>query len=108
MTTSFPLAHISSVLAAAVLTFGGMIPLFNPHFAMSSLVLPQRITASKEAQFIMALGMARTITIGFDEVDIMLFILGSYLRATDAYICWQEGVPKKAIFRGTASAAIAP
>lgn len=43
----------------------------------------------------------------FDEVDTVMVIMGSYVGAVDAYVCWREGVGGKAVFRGLSGAAIA-
>jgi len=111
MFSDFQLTHIPSLFVATALTFGGMVPIFNGEAAIREMGFPPRLHKSKEAQSIMTLGMGRTTTIGialwtfymkgkFEEVDTLLFILGAYLGAIDAYICFKEGVPGKAWFRG--------
>jgi hypothetical protein len=115
---NFALNHIPALYIATALTFGGMVPIFNGKLAISGMGFPQRMYDSKEAQSMMTLGMGRTTVIGlalytyyfqnkFVEVDTLLFILGAYLGAIDAYVCVKEGVPSKALFRGSSGAVIA-
>lgn len=65
----------------------------------------------------MTLGMGRTSVIGialytfyfqdkFMEVDTLLCMLGAYLGGIDAYVCLKEGVPAKALFRGSSGVVI--
>ncbi|KAH3961262.1 hypothetical protein HBI56_200060 [Parastagonospora nodorum] len=95
-----------------------MVPIFNAKSAIREMGFPQRLYDSKEAQSIMTLGMGRTTVIGialytfyfqdkFVEVDTLLSILGAYLGTIDAYVCIKEGVPGKAVFRGSSGAVIA-
>ena len=35
----------------------------------------------------------------YEVVDTMLAIMGFYLGVVDAWLCWREGVPRKAVFR---------
>jgi hypothetical protein len=118
MFSDFTLTHLPTLFVASALTFGGMVPIFNAEAAIREMGLPPRISKSKEAQAMMILGMGRTTTIGlalwtfylkskFEEVDTLLLILGAYLGAIDAYICWKEGVPGKAWFRGLSGLVIA-
>ncbi|KAF2830923.1 hypothetical protein CC86DRAFT_367550 [Ophiobolus disseminans] len=118
MFSTFQLTHIPSLFVASALTFGGMVPLFAPQAAIREMGFPARLHASKEAQSIMTLGMGRTTVIGialwtfylqgkFEAVDTLLFILGAYLGAIDAYVCVKEGVTGKAWFRGLSGAVIA-
>ncbi|KAH7383205.1 hypothetical protein BKA66DRAFT_463344 [Pyrenochaeta sp. MPI-SDFR-AT-0127] len=115
---SFELNHVPALFVATALTFGGMVPIFNAEYAIREMGIPQRIASSKEAQTIMVLGMGRTTTIGLalwtfylqsklEVVDTLMFLLGGYIGAIDAYVCWKEGVPKKAWFRGLSGLAIA-
>ncbi|KAF1845536.1 uncharacterized protein K460DRAFT_366403 [Cucurbitaria berberidis CBS 394.84] len=110
--------HIPTLFVAAALTFGGMVPIFNAEYAIREMGIPQRIAKSKEAQTIMILGMGRTTTIGLalwtfylqgklEVVDTLMFLLGAYIGAIDAYVCWKEGVPGTAWFRGLSGLAIA-
>lgn len=114
----FQLNHIPTLFVATALTFGGMLPIFNSEAAIREMGFPKRIHSSKEAQSIMILGMGRTTTIGLalwtfylqgklPEVDTLMFILGSYVGAIDAYVCWKERIPGKAVFRGTSGLVIA-
>jgi hypothetical protein len=117
MFDNFSLNHIPGLFVATALTFGGMWPIFNPKSAIREMGFPQRLYDSKEAQSIMTLGMGRTTVIGMTlytfyfqnklvEVDTLLCILGAYLGAIDAYMCLKEGVPGKALFRGTSGVVI--
>ncbi|KAF2849967.1 hypothetical protein T440DRAFT_121069 [Plenodomus tracheiphilus IPT5] len=114
----FLLSHLPTLFVASALTFGGMVPLYNAEFAIREMGIPQRIASSKEAQTIMILSMGRTTTIGlalgtfylqgkYEVVDTLLLLLGGYLGAIDAYVCWKEGVPGKAWFRGLSGVVIA-
>ncbi|CAO2656024.1 Nn.00g048270.m01.CDS01 [Neocucurbitaria sp. VM-36] len=114
----FTLNHVPSLFVATALTFGGMIPIFNAEYAIREMGIPQRIAKSKEAQTIMIPGMGRTTTIGlalwtfylqgkFEVVDTLMFLLGSYIGAIDAYVCPKESVPDKAGLRGLSGLAIA-
>jgi hypothetical protein len=95
-----------------------MWPLYNPQSAIREMGFPARIHTSKEAQAIMTLGMGRTTCIGLalwtfylreklDVVDTLLVLLGTWVGAIDAWVCWKEGVPGKAVFRGTSGLVIA-
>jgi hypothetical protein len=118
MFENFTLSHVPALFIATALTFGGMVPIFNAKSAIREMGFPQRLYDSKEAQSIMTLGMGRTTVIGlalytfyfqdkFVEVDALLSILGAYLGTIDAYVCVKEGVPGKAVFRGSSGAVIA-
>jgi hypothetical protein len=118
MFDNFTPSHIPALFVATALTFGGMVPIFNAKSAIREMGFPPRLHNSKEAQSIMTLGMGRTTVIGmalytfyfqdkFAEVDTLLTILGAYLGAIDAYVCVKEGVPGKAVFRGSSGAVIA-
>lgn len=59
----------------------------------------------------MILSSARISTIGaiilalyfrgrLEEVDTVMALLGFYVGAVDACVCYREGVPGKAVFRG--------
>jgi hypothetical protein len=63
-----------------------------------------RIHASTEAQTITTLGMARTATIELslwtfyvqgklEDLVTLLVILGVWVGAVDALVCWKEGIP---------------
>jgi hypothetical protein len=118
MSRPLKLSHIPSLFVATALAFGGMVPLFAPEAAIREMGLPLRLAKSVEAQSIMTLGMGRTSVIGFalwtfylkskfEEVDTLLAILGAYLGAIDAWVCWKEGVVGKAWFRGLSGVVIA-
>lgn len=117
MTRPFTYTHIPSLFVATALTFGGMLPLFNPTSAIREMGFPPRIHDSPAAHTIMALGMGRTTVIGialwtfylqskYEEVDTLLAILGGYLGAIDAWVCWKEGMIGKVWFRGLSGAVI--
>ena len=116
--STFHLTHLPTLFVATALTLGGMWPLYNPQSAIREMGFPARIHASKEAQAIMTLGMGRTTCIGlalwtfylqskFEEVDTILVLLGGWVGAIDAWVCWKEGVPGKAVFRGCSGMVIA-
>jgi len=110
--------HVPTLFVAVATTFGGFMPFFNAEYAIEEFGLPKRIARVKEAQAIMVLSSARITAIGaamftfyfqnkFTEVDTIMIIMGAYVGAVDGYVCWREGVPKKAIFRVASGAAIA-
>jgi hypothetical protein len=79
---------------------------------------PARIHGSPAAQTIMTIGMGRTTVTEMalwifhlqgklEEVDTLLFILGGYLGAIDAWVCSKEGLAGKAWFRGLSGVVIA-
>ncbi|KAJ7044575.1 hypothetical protein C8F04DRAFT_1068786 [Mycena alexandri] len=91
----FRARHILPLLVASALTYrGGMIPFWNPDGAIREFGLPEHIAVSQPApaSFITSDGKV-------NAVDPIMALLG-YVGAADAYVCWQEGVPNKAIFRG--------
>ena len=109
MFADFALRHIPPLFVATATTFGGLLPFFNAEYAIVEFGLPQRIAVSKPVQAIMVASSARITAIGlslfvfyfqgsFAAVDTVLAIL-SYVGLVDGYVCWREGVPKKAIFR---------
>lgn len=109
MASQFTFAHIPTLFVAAATTFGGLIPIFNAEYAILEFGLPPRIASSNPAQSIMILSSARISTLGlalfvfyFQDklvaVDTILLLLG-YVGLVDGYVCWLEGVPKKALFR---------
>lgn len=112
-----PLRHGPPLLVATALTFGGLMPFFNAEYAILEFGLPHRIAISKPAQSIMIVSSARITAIGlalftfyfqqqFAAVDTILLILG-YVGLVDGYVCWQEKVPNRAIFRATSGLLIA-
>jgi hypothetical protein len=118
MPPSFTPSHLPTLFVATALTFGGMLPLYAPQAAIREMGFPARIHASKEAQTIMTLGMGRTTTIGLalwtfylkgklEEVDTLLVLLGAYVGAVDAWVCYKEGIPGKAWFRWLSGVVIA-
>ncbi|CAG8981796.1 hypothetical protein HYALB_00004739 [Hymenoscyphus albidus] len=109
MSSQFALGHIPALFVATATTFGGLMPFFNAEHAILEFGLPQRIASSKPAQSVMILSSARISTLGltlfvfyFQEklaaVDTIMLLLG-YVGLVDGYVCWLEGVPKKAMFR---------
>jgi len=40
------------------------------------------------------------------EVDTVMALLGFYIGAVDAFVCYREGMPGKALFRGVSGAVI--
>ncbi|KAF2645169.1 hypothetical protein P280DRAFT_444626 [Massarina eburnea CBS 473.64] len=118
MFENFTLAHIPTLFVATATTFGGLMPFFNAEAAIEELGLPKCIAASKDAQSAMILSSARVTALGacmfpfyftgkFSQVDTFMVIMGAYVGAVDAYVCWKEGVPGKAVFRRASGAAIA-
>ena len=108
-----PVHHIIPLVLATVFTFGSMMPLFNPTGAIRAFGLPEHIAMSPQAHAcftvygsrMSALGMAIWIFYlkgNFEAVDTILALIGWYCGAVDGYVCWQQGVPGKAIFRMTA------
>ncbi|KAF2621569.1 hypothetical protein BU25DRAFT_353985, partial [Macroventuria anomochaeta] len=83
-------------------------PLYNPQSVICEMRFRARIHTSKEAQARLTLGMGRTTCIGLalwtfhlqdklEEVDTILVLLRSWVDALDAWVCWMEGVPGKAV-----------
>jgi hypothetical protein len=116
--SAFNYTHLPTLFVATALTFGGMWPLYNPQSAIREMGFPARIHTSKEAQAIMTLGMGRTTCIGLalwtfylqgklEVMDTLLVLLGGWVGAIDAWVCWKEGVPEKAVFRGCSGLLIA-
>ncbi|KAF2756326.1 hypothetical protein EJ05DRAFT_501825 [Pseudovirgaria hyperparasitica] len=114
----FTLFQTPSLFVASAVTFGGLWPFFNAHGAILEFGLPPRVALSKEAQAIMVLSSARGTVVGlsmfmlyfrerFVEFDMVMATLGLYVGAVDAWICWREGMPSKAVFRGVSGALIA-
>ncbi|KAK7064829.1 multicopper oxidase type 1, secreted [Favolaschia claudopus] len=104
-----PLRHIPPLFVAFALTFGGLYPFFDAPGAIREFGLPNHVATSSPAQSVMKLSSARGSAIGlalfafylrkqyaaFDTVLASLF----YVGLVDGYVCWQEGVPGKALFR---------
>ncbi len=112
------LHHLPGLFIAFTQTFGGVTSLFNSHWCISEYDLSERIASSPAAQTIMIVSGARTSTIGialfvfhilrkYKEFDILLAILGAYVRLIDGYVAWIEGLPRKTAFRLTAGLLIA-
>jgi hypothetical protein len=106
---SFRLLHVPPLLAATAMTIGAIMPFWDPEGAIRLFGLPERIATSQPAQACFTLYGARATCLGMaiwifylqgklKSADTILALQG-YVAAVDAYICWQEGVPKKAIFR---------
>jgi hypothetical protein len=115
--SSFTIRHIPPLLIATATTFGGFWPFFNAESAILEFGLPQSIAKSKPAQAVMVVCSARTTVIGasiftfylqgnYRAVDTILVLLG-YVGAVDAYLCWREGMPNKAVLRGVSGGLIA-
>ena len=79
---------------------------------------PAQFCISEKAQAIMTLGMGRTNCIGLalwtfylqgklEEFGTLLVLLGDWVGVIDAWICWKEGVPGKAVFMVCSGAVIA-
>lgn len=88
---------------------GAVLPLWNPERAIRMFGFPERIATSQPAQACFAVYGARATCLGMaiwvfylqgklQAVDTIL-ALQSYVMAVDTYVCWKEGVPKKAVFR---------
>lgn len=88
-------------------------PLWNPAGAIRAFGLSERFATSAEAQACFTVYGSRMTMIGvamwifylrgdFEAVNTILALVGGYCSAVDAYICWREGIPGKAVFRGTA------
>lgn len=118
MFENFTWYHAPTLFVATATTFGGLMPFFNARAAIEEFGLPKRIAASSEAQSVMILSSARITALGacmfafygagkFAEVDTVMVVMGAYVGAVDAYVCWREGVPGKAVFRGLSGAVIA-
>jgi hypothetical protein len=108
--------HIPPLLVASALTFGGLIPFWNPAGAILEFGLPERIAISQPAQACFVVSGARVSALGMAMwifhlkgmlvgVDVILALLG-YVGAVDAYVCWKEGVVGSAVFRGAAGVII--
>lgn len=118
MFEDFTILHIPPLFVAAAITFGGLIPFFNPEYALLEFGLPKRVAASKPAQSVMIASSARGTAIGlalfafyfrrqYEEFDLVLAILGAYVGLADGYVCMREDVLGKAVFRTGSGLAIA-
>ncbi|KAI9699180.1 MAG: hypothetical protein M1820_007259 [Bogoriella megaspora] len=103
------LRNVPPLIVAIATTFGGLLPFFNPQYAILEFGLPERIATSQPAQAVMVTQSARITAIGmsiftfyyqgnFAAVNTMLTILG-YVGLVDGYVCWCEGMPNKGVFR---------
>jgi hypothetical protein len=101
--------HVPALLAATAMTIGAVMPLWTPDAAIRAFGLPDRIATSKPAQACFVLYGARSACLGlavwvfvlqnqFAAADTILALQG-YVAAVDAYVCWREGVPQKAVAR---------
>ncbi|KAL3429217.1 hypothetical protein BDV09DRAFT_180767 [Aspergillus tetrazonus] len=117
MLPHFSFAHIPPLFVATATTLGGLPPFFNAEKAILEFGLPARIASSKAAQAVMVLKCGRITAFGLtlwtfyaqgklEEFDTVLLIMGGYVGAVDAWVCWTEGVPGKAVFRGLSGACI--
>jgi hypothetical protein len=113
MFEDFALRHIPPLLLATTTTVGGFMPLWDPEGAIRLFGLPQRIAISKTAHPLMILSSARISAIGiaiwmlylrknYEAVDVVLTSIG-WIGVIDGYVCWNEGVPGKAVMRSTSS-----
>jgi hypothetical protein len=91
---------------------GAVMPLWNPQGAIRAFGFPERIATSQPAQACFTVYGARATCLGMaiwifylqgklQAVDTIL-ALQSYATAVDAYVCWREGVPQKALLRALA------
>lgn len=117
MFSKFFLRHITSLFVATALTLGGLLPFFSAEYTIRESKLPERPTVSQPAQSIMILLLARGTAIGlalfasyfqgkYRAVDTVMATLG-YVGLIDGYVCWNERVPGKAVFREMSGAVIA-
>jgi hypothetical protein len=117
MFENFELRHIPPLFIATTTTFGGMMPLWNPEKALLTFGFPPRIATSKTAHPVHTVGSSRISATGiaiwalylsghFEAVDIVLASL-AWIAVVDSYVCLQEGLPGKAIFRGVSAGVIA-
>jgi hypothetical protein len=108
--SSFTLRHIPVLLIATSTTFGGAAALPYPVWAIRAFGFPERIVQAPIAHSSFTLSSMRTSCMGlmlytfmwrgqYEVVDTMLTIMGFYLGVVDAWLCWREGVPRKAVFR---------
>ena len=119
MATGFSPRHIPALFIATTTTFGGALyPLASAAGSLREFGFPPRVQKSKEAQSVMIIGSARTACLGmllyifywqgkYEEVDLILFLISSYLGVVDAWVVAKEGMPGKAWFRGISCAVIA-
>lgn len=112
----FALRHIPALAIATALTFGGMIPFYNPAGAISEFGLPDHIASSPPAQVIMTVNGARNTVLGLaiwslylqrmlSAVDTVLCCV-AVLGLFDGYICWGEDVRRTAVLRAAAGVLI--
>jgi Domain of unknown function (DUF4267) len=112
------LRHIPGLFIASTQTFGGQASFFDPKWCINKYGLPDRIASSKAAQTMMIVSSARTSALGiamfvfhyqqkYEVVDMLLIILGAYVGLVDGYVAWNEGIPKRGVFRFTAGLLIA-
>ncbi|KAK5045323.1 hypothetical protein LTR84_009429 [Exophiala bonariae] len=107
--STFRPLHIPPLLAASAMGIGALMPLWNPRAAIRAFGFPERIAISEPAQACFTVYGARSTCLGaaiwifylqgkMQAVDTIL-ALQIYTTAVDAYICWREGVPQKAVMR---------
>ncbi|KAG8630073.1 hypothetical protein KVT40_001692 [Elsinoe batatas] len=108
--------QLPALLLATTITIGGTMPLFNPERAILTFGLPQRIASTRETWPVMTSGSARVTAMGLGiwgmylaghtkAIDVFMssFI---YIGLVDGWVCYQEGVTNKAIFRLLSSATV--
>jgi len=109
MFSNFVPRHLPALLFATSMTLGGTVSLINPQSSITSFGLPKRIAVSGPAQSTMQIGMARVSSIGaallvlysrqqYEAMDLVFGCL-AWAGAVDAYVCWKEGFPLKAVVR---------
>ncbi|KAF2726865.1 hypothetical protein EJ04DRAFT_517592 [Polyplosphaeria fusca] len=104
--------HIPPLLLATTITIGGFTPFFaGPTNAIKAFGLPDRIANSKAAHPLIITQSARVSATGmalwalylgnhFEAMDIVLASM-ALMGLVDGYVCVQEGVPGKAVFRAS-------
>ncbi|KAL8669610.1 MAG: hypothetical protein Q9168_005806 [Polycauliona sp. 1 TL-2023] len=89
MSADFALRHMPPLLVATALTFDGLIPFFNPEYAILEFSLPKHIAVSKPAQSVMIVSSARITAIG---IALFTFYLQGHLEAVDTILLILEYV----------------
>ncbi|KPI37614.1 uncharacterized protein AB675_4032 [Cyphellophora attinorum] len=102
-------SHIFPLLGGVGMVLGAVLPLTNPPNAIRTFGLPEHIARSGPAQACFTIYGSRAASLGaalfifyyqgkLKAVDTILS-LQAYAGIVDAYVCWKEGVPRKAVAR---------
>lgn len=106
---SFSPRHIPALVVCLGVGAGGIMPMFDAAWALSTFGFPKRVASSQPAQAVSIINGARNVAVGIalgtlyfggmlDAVDVILGCWG-LTGLVDGWVLWQEGVRGKAVFR---------